>query len=128
MELAVRTILTALTMVLATPAAAQLTGEAFTWGAEVHTKEAGVERLTVIEARQVPSGWSVEMLCEQRRGRKVERKRWKGGAVWSAPMMLATFGEGMRVTVVAREDGGIGVVTSGTFCAQGPGNLTSGGG
>lgn len=42
-------------------------------------------------------------------------------------MMLGTMDRGMKITVVPRDDGSVGVVTSGQDCAQGPGMLTSGG-
>lgn len=106
------------------PASAQLSAEAFTWGAEVH--DAG--RSTVISARKAGAGWSVTMECSvPGRGGRERILRYRGSARWEVGMMLGTLDRGMRVTVVPREDG-VGVVTSGSDCAQGPGWLTSGGG
>lgn len=117
------TIITAV-LLAASPAAAQLSPEAFTWGAEVHDGA----RSTVISARKQGAGWTVTMECAAAgRGDRERVLRYRGQARWESGMMLATMDRGMRVTVVPREDG-VGVVTSGQDCAQGAGMLTSGGG
>lgn len=124
-----KAILTVLAVLATGPAASQLSGEAHTWGAEVHATEGGVERTTLIAARKVQSGWSIEMMCEERRGRKVTTRRWKGQARWMAPgFMHAYFGGDLKASVVPKEDGSVGVMASAPICAQGPGYLTSGGG
>lgn len=106
------------------PADAQLSGDAYTWGAEVLDGS----RSTVISARKTDTGWAVVMECSTPdKGGRERVLRYRGRAEWSAGMMLGTLDRGMRIVVVPREDG-VGVVTSGTDCAQGPGFLTSGGG
>jgi len=111
-------------LLAASPAIAQLSGEAYTWGAEVHVGA----KATVISARKAGAGWSVVMECSApQRGGREKVLRYRGTAEWKAGMMLATMDRSMRVTVVPRE-GGVGVVTSGEDCAQGAGWLTSGGG
>lgn len=118
------TLITAAVLLACSPAAAQLSGEAYTWGAEVH--DSG--RSTVISARKQGSGWAVTMECSvPGRGGRERVMRYRGSARWENGMMLATMDRSMRVTVVPREDG-VGVVTSGQDCAQGAGMLTSGGG
>lgn len=63
-------------------------------------------------------------------GRDVRERllRYRGKVTWSGGMMLGRLDRGMRITVVPRDDGGVGVVTSRSDCAQGAGMLTSGGG
>ena len=115
----------AATVLLATPASAQLSAEAFTWGAEVHEGN----RSTVISARKAGAGWTVTMECSAPdRGGRQKVLRYRGSARWENGVMLGTLDRGMRITVAPREDGSLGVVTSGVDCAQGPGLLTSGGG
>lgn len=112
----------------ASPASAQLSGDAFTWGADVYAKDGVTERITVIDARKRGDGWIVSMRCLVRSPGAPERVlRYRGTARWEGGMMLGTLDKGMRITVVPREDG-VGVVTSGSDCAQGAGLLTSGGG
>lgn len=125
-----KAILTVLALIGATtPSAAQLSAEAFTWGAEAHSAQPGIERTTVIAARKAGPYWSVEMLCEERRGRKVTTRRWQGQARWMSPgFMHAYFGGDLKASVVPKEDGSVGVMASAPICAQGPGYLTSGGG
>ncbi|MEN5081959.1 hypothetical protein ABE438_05700 [Bosea sp. TWI1241] len=113
----------AATGLVALPARAQLSGDAYSWGAEVSQGN----RSTVIAARQAGKGWTVEMECVVGRGRKAHTLRYRGTARWEGGMMLGTLDRGMKITVVPREDG-VGVVTSGNDCAQGAGFLTSGGG
>lgn len=109
----------------ASPAMAQLSGDAFTWGAEVHSEG----KATVISARKAGAGWSVVMECSvPGSGGRERMLRYRGRAEWNGSMMLVTLDRGMKVTVVPRDDGGVGVVTSGNDCAQGAGLLTSGGG
>ena len=62
------------------------------------------------------------------RGGRERVLRYRGSARWENGLMLGTLDRGMRMTVAPREDGSLGVVTSGVDCAQGPGLLTSGGG
>lgn len=112
-------------VLLATPAAAQLSADAFTWGAEVHADG----RSTVISARKAGAGWTVQMECTAPgRGSREKVLRYRGRAEWSGGMMLGTLDRQMKIVVVPREDGGVGVVTRGYDCAQRPGLLTSGGG
>lgn len=116
------TIITA--VLLASPAAAQLSGEAHTWGAEVHSSD----RTTVIAARKAGPHWSVEMMCERKVGRKVETRRWRGQARWMPPGYMHAFMDGgVKVSVIPNEDG-VSVMASPAICATGPGMLTSGGG
>ncbi len=111
-------------VLLASPASAQLSGEAFTWGAEVHADG----KTTVISARKQNAGWTVEMMCERKVGRKAETGRWKGQARWLAPgYMHGYFGGDTKVSVIPSEDG-VSVMASPAICATGPGMLTSGGG
>ena len=120
-----RATIIAAVILAASPAKAQLSGDAFTWGAEVHSSG----RTTVISARKAGSGWIVVMECSgTQRGGRERVLRYRGKARWEGGMMLATMDRSMRVTVVPRDDGGVGVVTSGQDCAQGAGWLTSGGG
>lgn len=119
------TFLIASVLLAATPAMAQLSGEAYTWGAEVHSSG----RTTVISARKAGTGWTVVMECSvPQRGGRERVQRYRGKARWEGGMMLVSLDRGMSVTVVPRDNGGIGVVTSGWDCAQGAGWLTSGGG
>ena len=112
------------TVLLATPASAQLSAEVFTWGAEVHEGN----RSTVI-SRKAGAGWTVTMECSAPgRGGRERVLRYRGSARLENGLMLGTLDRGMRMTVAPREDGSLGVVTSGVDCAQGPGLLTSGGG
>ena len=112
-------------LLAASPAAAQLSQDAYTWGAEVHNGS----RSTVISARKAATGWAVTMECSlPGRGGREKILRYRGSARWEGGMMLATMDRSMRVSVVPRDDGGVGVVTSGQDCAQGAGMLTSGGG
>ena len=46
-------------LLAASPAAAQLSQDAYTWGAEVHNGS----RSTVISARKAATGWAVTMEC-----------------------------------------------------------------
>lgn len=74
-------------VLLATPADAQLSGEAFTWGAEVHDGA----RSTVISARRQGSGWTVKMECSAPgRGGREKVLMYCGTARWSGGMMLGT--------------------------------------
>lgn len=115
----------AASVLVATPASAQLTPEAFTWGAEVHEGN----RSTVISARKAGAGWTVFMECSAPgKGGRERVLKYRGSARWENGLMLGTLDRGMRMTVAPREDGSLGVVTSGVDCAQGPGLLTSGGG
>lgn len=119
-----RSTIIAAVLLAAPPAMAQLSGEAFTWGAEVHADN----RTTVISARKAGAGWTVVMECSAPgRGGREKVLRYRGSARWEGGMMLVSLDRSMRVTVVPREDG-VGVVTSGVDCAQGAGWLTSGGG
>lgn len=120
-----RSAIIAAVLLTCSPAMAQLSQDAFTWGAEVHSDN----RTTVISARKEGAGWSVVMECSvPQRGGREKVLRYRGSARWEGGMMLAVLDRGMRVTVVPRDDGGVGVVTSGQDCAQGAGWLTSGGG
>ena len=110
-------------LLAASPAIAQLSGEAYTWGAEVHVGA----KATVISARKAGAGWTVVMECSAPgKGGREKILRYRGTAEWKAGMMLVSMDRGMRVTVGPRDDGGVGVVTSGQDCAQGAGWLTSG--
>lgn len=120
-----RATIIAAVLLTCSPAAAQLSGEAYTWGAEVHDGN----RSTVISARKQGAGWTVVMECSAPgKGGRDRVLRYRGKARWEGGMMLGTLDRGMKVTVVPRDDGGVGVATSGEDCAQGPGWLTSGGG
>ena len=111
-------------LLVCSPATAQLSPDAYTWGAEI---SAG-GRTTVISARKAGTGWSVVMECSvPQRGGRERILRYRGTAKWKSGMMLVSMDRSMRVTVVPRDDGGVGVVTSGSACAQGAGWLTSGG-
>lgn len=119
-----RSTIIAAVLLAASPAMAQLSADAFTWGAEVHADG----RSTVISARKAGNGWKVTMECSlPGRGGREKILRYRGRARWENGMMLVSMDRGMRVTVVPRDDG-VGVVTSGQDCAQGAGWLTSGGG
>lgn len=118
-------IIAAAILLAAWPASAQLSGEAFTWGAEVHEGN----RSTVISARKTGAGWTVFMECSvPGKGGRERVLRYRGSARWENGVMLGMLDRRMRITVAPREDGSLGVVTSGVDCAQGPGLLTSGGG
>jgi hypothetical protein len=108
----------------ASPAMAQLTPEAFTWGAEVTVDG----RTTVISAWKAGPHWTVEMMCERRVGKKTETRRWRGQARWMQPgYMHALMGDDTKVSVIPTGDG-VSIMASPAICATGPGMLTSGGG
>ena len=109
-------------VLLATPAAAQLAPDASTWGAEVTQGQ----RSTVIAARRHGDGWAVIMECSTV-GRVTKKLKGYGG--WMVPgLVLAVMDGGIKLTVVPREDGSLGVLAHGSGCAEGNGMLTSGGG
>ena len=115
-------ILATASVLLATPAAAQLSQEAYTWGAEVTQGQ----QSTVIAARKKGNGWSIVMECSNR-GRVTKTLRGYGG--WMRPgLVLAVLDGGIKLTVVPHEDGSLGVLAHGSGCAEGNGMLTSGGG
>ena len=62
------------------------------------------------------------------RGGRERVRRYRVKAEWNGTMMLGTLDRAMKIIVVPREDGSIGIVTSGSDCAQGAGMLISGGG
>lgn len=114
--------MSAASVLLASPAAAQLSQEAYTWGAEVTLGS----QSTVIAARKKSDGWSVIMECSTR-GRVTKRYTGYGG--WMAPgLVLAVMDGGIKLTVVPHDDGSLGVLARGSGCAEGNGMLTSGGG
>lgn len=115
-------VILAISALLATPAAAQLTPDAFTWGAEVTQGS----RSTVIAARRQGVGWAIVMECSNR-GRVTKRLKGFGG--WMAPgLVLAVMNGGIKLTVVPHDNGSLGVLAHGSGCAEGNGLLTSGGG
>lgn len=119
-----RATIIAAVLLTCSPAAAQLSSDAFTWGAEVHADG----RSTVISARRAGPHWTVAMMCERKTGRRTETRRWKGQARWMAPgYMHAYFGGDTKASVIPTDDG-VSVMASPAICAQGPGMLTSGGG
>lgn len=112
-------------VLLASPATAQLSPDAYTWGAEVTVDG----KTTVFSARKTGPHWNVEMMCERRVGRKVETRRWKGQARWMQPGYIHSyFGGDVKASVIPPEDGSLSVMASPAICATGPGMLTSGGG
>lgn len=114
--------------VFACPALAQLSANAYTWSAEVHSKQGGIERTTVIDARQKGEIWTFKMECAvvDKAFKQRHVQRFTGTAKWEAGMMLGTANDGMKFTVANRNDGDLAVVTSGDFCAHGKGYLGSG--
>lgn len=117
-----RSTIVAAVLLACSPASAQLTPEAFTWGAESH---AGTST-TVIVARKAGAHWKVEMMCERWVGRKAETRRWRGQARWMPPgYMHALMDGGVKVSVIPTDDG-VSVMASPAICASGPGMLTSG--
>lgn len=120
-----RATIIAAVLLTCSPAAAQLSSDAFTWGAEVHSSG----RSTVISARKTGDRWTVEMLCERKNGRKTEPRRWRGQARWMQPgFMHGFFGGDVKASVIPNSDGSLGVMASPAICAKGLGMLTSGGG
>lgn len=111
-------------LLTSSPAAAQLTPQAYTWGAEISVDG----RTTVISARKAGPHWTVDMMCERKAGRKSETRRWRGQARWMKPgFMHVYFGGDTKASVIPTDDG-VSVLASPAICATGPGLLTSGGG
>ncbi|CAN5252064.1 hypothetical protein BH10PSE8_BH10PSE8_04450 [soil metagenome] len=115
-------------LLLASPALAELSADSYTWSADVHVKQGGIERMTLIDARQKGDAWTVQMECivVDKAFRQPHVQRFTGMARWEAGLMLGTLSNDMNFTIANRADGDLAVMTSGDFCASGRGLIGSG--